>query len=146
MISCAVANTMRYTINTTEKNLLTEETVSIRCQIRWFRLTDCQITLQNNSCYYGEGSHQVVYSAVTCSPGKNFKKSVKICQWINLNAIANCADGDIRLADGSTDREGRVEVCVDGRWGTVCGGGTQRLVWSVQDWDFKQISAVSELF
>ena len=25
-------------------------------------------------------------------------------------------------------------------------GGTQRLVWSVLDWDFKQTSAVSELF
>ncbi|XP_064397406.1 neurotrypsin-like isoform X1 [Halichondria panicea] len=31
----------------------------------------------------------------------------------------NCTNGTIRLVDGSTDREGRVEVCVGGRWGTV---------------------------
>ncbi len=36
---------------------------------------------------------------------------------------ANCADGEIRLVGGrDTDREGRVEVCANRRWRTVCTG------------------------
>ena len=35
-------------------------------------------------------------------------------------SLAACADGDIRLRGGSNSYEGRVEVCINNAWGTVC--------------------------
>ena len=37
-----------------------------------------------------------------------------------LCSVVNCTNKEIRLVGGSTNREGRLEVCIDGRWGTVC--------------------------
>ena len=35
-------------------------------------------------------------------------------------SFSGCSDGEVRLIDGSNDLEGRVEVCVNKAWGTVC--------------------------
>ena len=34
--------------------------------------------------------------------------------------LAVCQDGQIRLAGGSTQYEGRVEICQFEQWGTIC--------------------------
>ena len=35
-------------------------------------------------------------------------------------SVAVCQNGDIRLSDGQNSTEGRVEICFNNQWGTVC--------------------------
>ena len=37
-----------------------------------------------------------------------------------LKHTTACNDGGIRLVGGTRPHEGRVEVCLNSRWGTVC--------------------------
>ena len=34
--------------------------------------------------------------------------------------FANCTDGELRLVGGDDESEGRVEICINNAWGTVC--------------------------
>ena len=53
-----------------------------------------------------------------------------------------CEEGDVRLMDGSDAKEGRVEICRNNMWGTVCDNG-----WDNEDARVicRQLGLLSEL-
>ena len=46
---------------------------------------------------------------------------------------APCANGELRLQDGNREDQGRVEICLGGRWTSVCGD---------LDWDKRDAQVV----
>ena len=39
---------------------------------------------------------------------------------VHILSHVGCEEGEVRLADGPHNSSGRVELCHDGEWGTVC--------------------------
>lgn len=87
------------------------------------------------SASFGQGTGPIHLDNVQCT---GFESSLAECRHNGVGIITycnhakdagvrcsseaskNCVHGDIRLVGGSSDREGRVEVCFNNRWGTVC--------------------------
>ena len=83
-------------------------------------LFDCRYSTDvpdGSNCYSNEDAavicqgwnlHEYVYS--TC-----------IVDSIDINVTpSNCTDYDVRLVDGDTTNEGKVLMCINGVWGTLC--------------------------
>ena len=89
-----------------------------QCNSRDTRLIDCNINKTGvNGCRHSEDA------GVICM-GKACTLVVYTYQVLkNKTGPSSCGDGDIQLVGGDSEREGRVEICYNGVWGTVCDYG-----------------------
>ena len=86
------------------------------------RLIECDINTTNS-----DRCNQSEDAGVICQ-GRLFLLIILECMFVyillhfvtNIAGTNDCKDGEVRLVGGENEREGRVEICYNGVWGTVC--------------------------
>ena len=66
------------------------------------------------------GSERRLIDCVSNSGGVNSCTHDEDVALVCRGFIRQCDDGTIRLRGGSNAREGRVELCANNAWGTIC--------------------------
>ena len=106
------SSTVYYSSSTTKHNIL-----DLNCTGNENTILDCPYNgLSNYSCSLSKDAN------IFCECECYFLLIEVILSFLALNVAtySNCTDGDIRLIGGVSEYQGRVEVCLNRAWGTVC--------------------------
>ncbi|XP_019856578.1 PREDICTED: LOW QUALITY PROTEIN: deleted in malignant brain tumors 1 protein-like [Amphimedon queenslandica] len=95
-------------------NQLGIDGIAIACTNAYFGAGTGPINMDNVRCIGNEGL------LVNCTYRPNHNCFHSKDAGVTCGAPPECNNTDIRLVGGSNDNEGRVEVCINGAWGTVC--------------------------
>ena len=67
----------------------------------------------------------IVTTVCSCNLHK-LRTCIGVCIYMYMYLtvhVASCRDGEVRLTEGENEWEGRLEVCLNQRWGTVSDDG-----------------------
>ena len=101
----------------------------------WMMLLVLQVLVSYWSALAGQSQHttaftllMLVWDVMVIFPATKYIIDEATTSYQYNFAAVPCTTGELRLVGGNVPNEGRVEICMDNVWGTVCDDG-----WSSTD-------------